>query len=131
MSTIEMLKSLDVDHKHWNFMKTVMKYSVGVFVFHLVCRIVYEKTIKFVYIYIFLNRSLSTVELIEQNFVYWLNFEKQIVLILLVKQRPLFIFFKHQYVYYMFFVFNVHIQLSDILFLLSYLIFDINTLKAW
>merc|ERR1712200_282496 len=45
MSTIEMLKSLDVDHKHWNFMKTVMKYSVGAFVFHLVCRIVYEKTI--------------------------------------------------------------------------------------
>merc|ERR1712168_341591 len=54
ISTIEMIKSLDqqmlkycqADQKHWNFMKTAMKYSVGVFLFHLVCRIVYEKTIK-------------------------------------------------------------------------------------
>merc|ERR1712096_81451 len=54
ISTIEMIKSLDhqmlkycqADQKHWNFMKTAMKYSVGVFLFHLMCRVVYEKTIK-------------------------------------------------------------------------------------
>ena len=61
ISTIEMIKSLDqqmlkycqADQKHWNFMKTAMKYSVGVFLFHLMCRIVYEKTIKSVYLVVF------------------------------------------------------------------------------